>query len=83
MNWLVKKLANEDSYYRIFLGTLVAYAILGVSIFALSVNFAPRLVDSVGVLLLIGAAIIGASAPVIHSRCYNKVMEDGTPKDTV
>lgn len=41
MNWLIKKLANENTYYPIFLGCLCVYAFIGVVLFGQAVEHMP------------------------------------------
>lgn len=82
MNWLLKAMADEKKYYRIFLATLSLYALICTIIFGVCINYAPGAAKYIALATIFGSALVGVAGRVTHTLCYAKVHEDDY-KDSV
>jgi hypothetical protein len=71
--WLVRKLADENTYFPMFLGAMCIYAMIGVVLFGLTANYNIGAAKYVAILFLFGAAGMGVGGRIVHTLCYAKV----------
>ena len=74
--WLIKKLADDATYFPMFLGAMFVYAMIGVVLFGLAATYAVGAVKYVPMFFWIGAIGMGVGGRIIHTLCYAKVNSD-------
>jgi hypothetical protein len=73
MNWLLNKLANEKTYYPIFMGALCLYAFLACILVNWAVGVYPNRIARIIFLLFVGAVGLAFGGRVVNSLAYAKV----------
>jgi hypothetical protein len=73
MNWLIKRLADEKTYFPLFLSSLLIYGLLACLVVSWSLDHCPQWVGRITLLSLIGSMGIGFGARVAHNLAYAKV----------
>lgn len=73
MNWLLRKLAQEETYFPIFLGVLTLYAVLGCVVFGLVANYLPKAAGVTATMFMIGAGLVAVGMRMTHNLAYAKV----------
>ena len=74
MNWFIKKLADESTYFPMFLGTLTIYACACVAMIVVSSAYHPQDTIIWIAASFIGSVMIGVVARLAHVWAYNKVV---------
>lgn len=76
MNWLIKKLANESTYFPIFLGALSLYALIGCLVVRLTIENHPNAIPRIIFVFMFGATLVAYGGRVAHNLAYAKVLKD-------
>jgi hypothetical protein len=76
MNWLIKKLANESTYFPIFLAALSIYAMVGCLVVRLTIDAHPGAIARIIFVFMFGATLVAYGGRVVHNLCYAKVLKD-------
>jgi len=77
MNWLIKRFADEKTYYPLFLSALVIYGLLACLAVGWSLDHYPQWVGRITLLSLVGSLGMGFAARVLHNLAYAKVHSNG------
>lgn len=73
MNWLLKKLANDDSYFKIFMGILTIYALLGCVLVNWVCDIYPHQTARIIFLLFLGAIGLAYGGRMVNNLAYCKL----------
>lgn len=74
--WLIKKLANESTYFPIFIGALCIYAALGVTLFAVTIPYSILAAKCIAMFFLFGSIVMGLIGRIVTTLCYAKLNGD-------
>jgi hypothetical protein len=73
MNWLINKLAKEETYFPTFLAALCLYSFLGCVTVNLMVSYYPAATKVTMFLLMLGAIALAYGSRLAHNLAYAKV----------
>jgi hypothetical protein len=76
VNWLTKKVADEKTFYAVFLTALFIYGVIACFITAIVGSYFPTVVGKVIFCLLGGTFFVAYVARVAHNLAYAKVNND-------
>jgi hypothetical protein len=76
MNWLIKRLANESTYFPIFLAVLAVYAMIGCVVVHWIANYHLLAIKPAVFLFLFGSAVVAYGGRLAHNLAYAKLLKD-------
>lgn len=76
MNWLINKLADDNTYFTMFVAVLGVYAVASCIIMSFVLSIFPDHIGQATFLTFVGAMVLAYLGRLTHKWAYNKVNQN-------